>query len=816
MSLSDSLSYSDSTSADFEPSLDPERLHPYCADDEVRLLLYCLRGTSSIPKAEASYQKGPDISFRYKVDLGDGDNLNLSANRLEIINKLFVYHLPDLADVADRDDTHDSLRPDLKAAQKTRHPCYHLNPVECSGPSLAALLHRNFVSGYSTADSMEAIHQHCGSVVHTDIASAPTLDWTPAYDLLLQSAWYEELYDAGISIRFRPRWSLYPTTATPANLEWPVIIPDVVFSVRIPLSDARLRSARQYHPAWAFSKDDDTLEIPLLIAVYNKAHPNWNGAHGIDGRHKEHLMACMTAALPVHAVLGLETPIAGLLFDQYHVYPFLGMMGEDSGKIVPMMHKIVLDASQPGKTLDLGRESLYVMHIYDIIASLRDSAKKYTPVGSLNWPMKASVALKKKRREIDISRPAWVVEDMLMDFLVSLKPRATIESWLRTAKIVLRPKQVSMNLPAPLKRWLHVFETRTRFGDAHILAVIEQVKKRLEQNVYDLIPSVLSSYEKLPISIPDPPTLEESPLIFDLSCSQTLCAQARYLCNLPVNEASANHWAVLYNSLFSRAWRQREIRLELCHHPQWTVHRSLREVGPKIEIPPELEELRPNCAFLVCLPYEQVILQRCELECLEHLLPEFAVTTNSSTGTGIMYVQMPVLVVEYVLIPDEPNERFKHLAHLSMALRSALALWELHHANAPVIGLLIDRNLVTMVLAYMDEAKKCIIREVSDYVFDVLEPYDAFRLLTIVKALGLEDFQSQITELIDAHAEEALDALLQRGYRTWKHAIDMPRDDVLGHTLTDADIPYSKDEGIQRWADGVQPSDHLEQPEEYL
>ncbi|KAF9010343.1 hypothetical protein BDZ89DRAFT_1078174 [Hymenopellis radicata] len=438
-------------------------------------------------------------------------------------------------------------------------------------------------------------------------------------------------------------------------------------------------------------------------------------------------------------------------------------MDEDSGQIVPMMHKIVLNASSRRKTLDLGRGSLYVMHIYDIIASLRDSAKNVqrelssrqmgdTPVGSLNWPMKAS--------------------DMLMNFLVSLKPRATIESWLRTAKIVLRPKQVSMNLPAPLKRWLHVFETRTRFGDAHILAVIQEVKKRLDQNVYDLIPSVISS----------------SPLIFDLSCSQLLCAQARYLCSMPVNEASANHWTVLYNSLFSRAWeRQKRGCYSGDHHPQWTVHRRLREVGPQIGIPPELEELRPHCAFLVCLPDEQVILQRCELECPKHLLPEFAVTTDSNAGTS----------VEYVLIPDEPNERFKHLAHLSMALRSALALWELHHANAPVIGLLIDRNLVTMVLAYMDKAKKCIIREVSDYVFDVLEPYDAFRLLTIVKALGLEDFQSQIIELIDAHAEEALDALIQRAYRLWKHAIEMPRDDVLGHTLTDADIPYSKDEGIE-------------------
>ncbi len=134
---------------------------------------------------------------------------------------------------------------------------------------------------------------------------------------------------------FRPRWSLYPTTGTPPTLEWPIIIPDVVFSVKIPLSGARLPAARQYHPAWVFSKDNlETLEIPLLIAVYNKAHPHWNGRHGSDGCHKEHLMACMTAALPVHAVLGLETPMVGLLFDQYDVYPFLGMMEEDSGRIV--------------------------------------------------------------------------------------------------------------------------------------------------------------------------------------------------------------------------------------------------------------------------------------------------------------------------------------------------------------------------------------------------------------------------------------------------------------------------------------------------
>ncbi|KAF8907485.1 hypothetical protein CPB85DRAFT_834389 [Mucidula mucida] len=169
---------------------------------------------------------------------------------------------------------------------------------------------------------------------------------------------------------------------------------------------------------------------------------------------------------------------------------------------------------------------------------------------------------------------------------------------------------------------------------------------------------------------------------------------------------------------------------------------------------------------------------------------------------------MPVLVVEYVVVPDDPNERFKHLAHLSIALRSALALWELHHVNAPVIGLLIDRHLVTVVMAYMDEAKNCIINEVSDYMFDVREPYEAFKLVGLVKAFGSLDFGSRVTELIDAHAEEALDALFREDYQTWKEA-DMTRDDVLGHTLTEVDIPYSKIEGIAGWVAGV-PSGDLE------
>ncbi|KAF8907477.1 hypothetical protein CPB85DRAFT_1311295 [Mucidula mucida] len=151
-----------------------------------------------------------------------------------------------------------------------------------------------------------------------------------------------------------------------------------------------------------------------------------------------------------------------------------------------------------------------------------------------------------------------------MDFLTSMESPDTIKSWLRAAQVILRPSQEISDLPVPVKEWLHAFEARARFGDAHVSAVVEEAKERLLQNVYEpIIPMVLPSYLKLPSSIPDPPTDIESPLMFALFCSQNLCAQARHLSSMRV-EGSTNHWAVLYNSLFSRAWRARnEIGMSL-------------------------------------------------------------------------------------------------------------------------------------------------------------------------------------------------------------------------------------------------------------
>ncbi len=144
-------------------------------------------------------------------------------------------------------------------------------------------------------------------------------------------------------ISFRPRWSLYPTEAsTAAELEWPVIVPDVVFSVRVRLP-AQLDSARRFHPGYVFSNryesEERIVDIPILIVEYNKAYADSNiDLPGID-QHKDHLMAAMTTAFPLHAVLGLKTPVAGLLINHEKLESaFLGVLAESHNRMLVRFH----------------------------------------------------------------------------------------------------------------------------------------------------------------------------------------------------------------------------------------------------------------------------------------------------------------------------------------------------------------------------------------------------------------------------------------------------------------------------------------------
>ncbi len=145
--------------------------------------------------------------------------------------------------------------------------------------------------------------------------------------------WIRHKSLANRCISFRPRWSLYHTEAsTPAELEWPVIVPDVVFSARVQLP-AQLESARWFHPGHFFSDRKEckecTVDIPILIVEYNKAFADQYVDVPCLDQHNYHLMAAMTAAFPLHAVLGLKTPVAGLLINHDKLgAAFLGVLAE--------------------------------------------------------------------------------------------------------------------------------------------------------------------------------------------------------------------------------------------------------------------------------------------------------------------------------------------------------------------------------------------------------------------------------------------------------------------------------------------------------
>ncbi len=129
---------------------------------------------------------------------------------------------------------------------------------------------------------------------------------------------------------FRPRWSLYPTTGGKPG-EWPVIIPDVVFSARVPISNPRLLKAQKYHPAHAFNQatQDSILEIPLLIVEYDKIDVDDRPAN--SEAHRRHLEAAITSALPVHSVLGLQAPIYGVFIDRYAAEYWAGTLTDVKG-----------------------------------------------------------------------------------------------------------------------------------------------------------------------------------------------------------------------------------------------------------------------------------------------------------------------------------------------------------------------------------------------------------------------------------------------------------------------------------------------------
>ncbi len=217
-------------------------------------------------------------------------------------------------------------------------------------------------------------------------------------------------------------------------------------------------------------------------------------------------------------------------------------------------------------------------------------------------------------------------------------------------------------------------------------------------------------------------------LSFDIRASLNICLHASDLARMSANglhpHAVSSHWSVIYDSLFLRAKQDYEdysIVFELVFHavfvvstsahrllcrsyPQWNLHRNFRSVRSKTGRP-LLDEIRPSCALSYRLIQDQVLMRKCKAD-IDHLKPEFTVKCLVSYLTGWNTVEIPVMVAEYVLVPDDADEKAKHIAHLAMTMRSALALWEIHCLKGPVIGFLMERNIVETKLGWIDDDGK--------------------------------------------------------------------------------------------------------------
>ncbi|KAF8996686.1 hypothetical protein BDZ89DRAFT_1171483 [Hymenopellis radicata] len=718
--------------------LETSAVYPHCPDDEVREFLYGVRREKrTLPYIGTSHTFGNRIWV--------GDNSTQSALS-QSVDKIFKCSWPE---VLRKDDL---LSLDLPASLKEYamsihrmrrdahgNPAYEFYPIQMNQES----------NGVYASSAAAIIRLRLALCAIFDVVESTESPWTAVYNSLMESVWHDDLQGVDVSVSFRPRWSLYPSTTGKPG-EWPVIVPDVVFSAVVPISGSpRLLAARQYHPAYAFSDqsiEDKTLEIPILIVEYDKI--NLDPPRGRSEVHRKHLKAAIASALPMHSVLGLRTPIYGVFIHRYTAEFCAGTLAEVYGVEMPTIDGIAI---KPKGHFDLIRERLHILHLRNIIANLGGSASSILDEISNDrssglrpniCPSQETIRCAANRRVIDTKHPPLVVDDDTLRYLFSCDVDDA-RRWLSRAEISVAGEnsQTTVETPEEIRDWMCLFAEPERFPDAWIREVVADSIKGLSDRAQDLVPKFLSRYPYSSTSRDTPlsDSLKAS-MSFDFRASLTVCSHASDLHNIPASglnpHSASSHWSTIYDSLFMRAIQNSlEPLIYFETYPQWNLHRNLCSFNKETEPTLLLEEIRPSCSFSFEVNQGHVIMQKFphDVRDVEHLNAEFTVNRLANALSGGFTVDIPVMVGEYVLVPGDSEERAKHLAHLAMTMRSALALWEIHCLRGPVVGFLMECNTVETKLGWIDDDGKCIIRDVSEYRFNLLDPYDAFRLFRFLK-----------------------------------------------------------------------------------
>ncbi len=190
---------------------------------------------------------------------------------------------------------------------------------------------------------------------------------------------------------------------------------------------------------------------------------------------------------------------------------------------------------------------------------------------------------------------------------------------------------------------------------------------------------------------------------------------------------------MIYNSLFTRAIQKPQdpfvffesvlnelkfldnVDLPLSRtYPRWNLHKNFHSFSAETETlcTPCLDEIRPSCSLSYVLNRDHVITRTFPpdrgADDVQDLGSEFTVNRLGCELCDVFTAHIPLMVGEYVLVPGDSDERLgaKHLAHLAMTMRSALALWEVHRLKGPVVGFLMERNIVETKLGWIDDAGK--------------------------------------------------------------------------------------------------------------
>ncbi|KAF8906631.1 hypothetical protein CPB85DRAFT_874354 [Mucidula mucida] len=211
--------------------------YPNTPDDELRELLYGARDSDLIPRYYSISRAGHSITVGKELDGTVATTVNdvFKCSWPKIMRNYLLLDLP----MAVQENA-GSFSIAYRRAQHNKD-LYHFYPeqLETEGMpnwDLDSSLRQFRVALCATLDAEDAVRKHCGAEQTTTEDCTPALAWTLAYDTLMLNVWHNELQEKGVSISFRPRWSAFPTTAELANLEFPLIIPDVVFSIRIHVS----------------------------------------------------------------------------------------------------------------------------------------------------------------------------------------------------------------------------------------------------------------------------------------------------------------------------------------------------------------------------------------------------------------------------------------------------------------------------------------------------------------------------------------------------------------------------------------------------